>query len=392
MKKLVLLLLAIMMLALSACGEAYARFSQASYSHLSFDDALFAFMPRNENYIVSPFSLRMALALAANGAEGETLSEILMALGIDDLDAHNAAAAATIESALNNQLVGFSIANSIWLIEDMFPGGGIAFSRDFERIVSEFFCGAAETINASDGAERVNAWVYEQTRGRIEDVVDDSSIEDALALIVSAIYFRGDWYSQFNASKTDYAIFTDRGGEEHSLSFMRQTGSFSFYSGEDFSMLAKPYADTSIRMYFVLSNTDERPLFGDLVSAIDSMQTTEVNFRLPRFTTENRHDNLLAFLRSVGMDEAFDDSRADFTGMFTEVPGGHNTHISDVLQKTFIQVDEDGTEAAAVTVVEFSILAEFQAVRFTLNRPFIYFIRNDATGDILFIGEFAFAG
>ena len=378
-----------------ALNQPAAPIEAIPFSHSSdFETALFDAMPTDENYMISPFSLRMALVMAANGADGETQAEILAALGIDDLDAFNRAAAAFIASSNANELVEFNIANSIWLNEDFFGCDEFGFSEDYKRVIADYFAGIAERVNAQDGADIVNAWISEQTRDRINDVVREDVFDvdsDVIALLVNAIYFNGNWAVPFDTDLTSDDIFTDRNGVESTIPFMVQTGRFSFYENDYFKMLAKSYEDENIRMYFVLPKVDERLPFYMFENAIDNMQRRDVKLRLPRFTTESLHDNLVDILQDMGIQKAFD-SDADFLNMFTEIPFGLSIFIGDILQKTFIEVDEEGTEAAAATVIEMVPESEPPPpIPFYCDRPFIYFIRDDATNNILFMGEFAFA-
>ena len=365
-------------------------------NHASFESALFSAMPDEENYMISPFSLRMALAMAANGARGITQTEILAALDINNLDAFNQAAAAFIAYSNANELVEFNIANSIWLNEDFFDCGTVDFSDTFKYIIANYFAGAAERVNARSGVDIINSWISYQTRDKINNVVcEDAFGEDSetLAMLVNAIYFKGGWASPFDPDRTNDGIFTDRNNVESSIPFMEQTGWFSYYGNDYFQMLAKPYEDNDIRMYFILPRGNGRLCFTMFENAVDNLHYSEIRLRLPRFTTEFLHDNLTEILQDMGVQLAFERFGADFSDMFTELPPGWNAFIGGILQKTFIEVNEEGTEAAAVTIIDIDA-AESEPcppIPFYLDRPFIYFIRNDATGDILFIGEFAFA-
>lgn len=367
----------------------------------SFETALFNAMPTDENYMVSPFSLRMALAMAANGASGVTQAEILAALDIDDLGMFNLAAAEFIANANENEGVEFNIANSIWFNEDFLGDYEIGFSEDYKRIITSYFAGAAERVSAENGADIINNWISEQTMGRINDIIDEDLFSDIydMAVLVNAIYFNGLWANPFDLALTRDDIFTDRNGVESSIPFMMQTRYFSLYENNYFRMLAKPYEDDNIRMYLVLPKVEERLPFSMFEDAIGSMTMHDVRLRLPRFEKEFLHDNLVEILQEMGIRKAFEEGHFDFWDMiYPTYASGYPiaVWIDDVVQKTFIEVDEEGTEAAAVTVVY--MVAEVLSYRpspppipFYCDRPFIYFIRNDATGDILFMGEFAFA-
>jgi len=360
----------------------------------TFETQLFNAMPVDQNYMISPFSLRMALAMAASGASDVTREEILTALGIVDLGEFNQAAMDFIATSNANELVEINIANSIWFNHDFFGMDELDFSDEFRDIIVNYFAGVAPRINNTNGADIVNNWISYQTRDRINDVVTHDVVADSLALLVNAIYFKGDWATPFDKFDTMPDIFTDRDGIETSIDFMNKTRLFDFFENNYFQMLAKPYVDRNIRMYFVLPRTSERLPFNAFEDAIDYMNSTLVEFRVPHFRTESMHDNLVQIMQSMGMQRAFCDSTAEFFDMFTELPTSWPAYISDILQKTFIQIDEEGTEAAAVTVVSLrpqSLITHYPPpIQFFCDRPFIYFIRNDDTGDILFMGEFAF--
>ena len=368
----------------------------------NFETQLFVVMPTNENYMISPFSLRMALAMAANGATADSVSrsELLAALDIDDLDEFNRAASEFITTSNANEEVEFNIANSIWFNEDRFPGVEIGFRGSYERIIRDYFAGIAENVTAETAADIINSWISEQTRNRINDVVAEEMFgEDSeiIAVLVNAIYFKGDWANPFNENATRDEIFTDRNGIETMIPMMNMTRFFSYYENEYFQMLAKPYEDENIRMYFVLPRGDERLPFSMFEDAIGNMGHRDVRFRLPRFRTEFLHDNLVEILQGMGVERAFEVGHFDFWDMvYPTYVGGEPlwVWIEEILQKTFIEVDEEGTEAAAATAIFMGARAASippPPIDFICDRPFIYFIRNDVTGDILFMGEFAFA-
>ncbi|MCL2189424.1 MAG: hypothetical protein FWC16_10950 [Defluviitaleaceae bacterium] len=361
----------------------------------TFETNLLHAMPTDVNYMISPFSLRMALAMAANGAEGETLAQILTVLDIACLTQFNADIRAFIESAITNELVEINVANSIWLNHDFFDCHTIDFDLPFYETISHYFHGTAQRVNNSNGADKINAWVQAQTHGRIRDIIDETAVEENLAFLVNAIHFLGDWAHAFNLENTQPRIFTDRLGEEIYTDMMEKTRHFSFYANEYFQMMAKPYTDPHIRMYLVLPTGDELPLFSDLQAAIPRMSYELIRLRLPRFTTRSLFTNLVEILQAMGITCAFHYTTAEFIPMFTDLPTDYYAYINNILQKTFIEVNEEGTEAAAVTAVVMVAAPVSACVSplprpFFCDRPFLYFIRNDVTGDILFMGEFAF--
>jgi len=364
---------------------------------VNFDVSLLQYMPTDKNYMLSPFSLKMALAMAANGADGATKNEMLSVLGIDDLAQFNSAAKDFIENSNKNEAVSFNIANSIWLNSDYYKDDALDFSDTYKGTVSDYFLGTADKINNANGAKTINDWVSNETMGKIENVINDDMVKDCLSFLVNTIYFKGDWASPFAAEATYERIFNDRNGNEKTTAFMHQTGYYSYYEDTNISMLAKPYKDENIKMYFVLPNPAksaqkvhymEPYMFDD---AINNMESVRVNFSVPKFKTEYLHENLIEILQEMGINTAFNPNLADFLGMYSKKPN-ENIYIKLILQKTFIEVDEKGTEAAAATVIGGGAGSAQppKTIDFTCDRPFTYFIRNDATGDILFIGEYAF--
>lgn len=364
----------------------------------TFEAALFKAMPADRNYMISPLSLRMALAMAANGAEGLSRQELLAALDIDDLNAFNQWAANFIAYFNANEEMELNIANSVWLNEDLFDCICLDFSNTYRQIISRYFNGAARTINAQNGVDIINAWVSEQTRDRINDIIREDIFDEEseiLALLINAVYFKGGWLMPFNSDLTRDGIFTNRTGYESVIPFMYQTAWFAYYENDYFKMLAKPYEDLSIRMYFVLPKTTEILSFNMFEKAIPNMTRENVALRLPRFQTESFHDNLVEILKNMGVNRAFEERHYDFVGYNNMIYSPNLpiwVWIADVYQKTFIEVDELGTEAAAVTVVEMAAATMIPPppIPFYCDRPFIYFIRSDTTGDVLFMGEFAF--
>lgn len=370
------------------------------YSPASFDFDLLAQMPRDENYMISPISLKLALAMAANGADGETKREILDVLGISDLTQFNEEVKAYIESCNNNELVEFNIANSIWYNTDYYQSQGLglggeagSFSDEFARLIKTYYYGVAETITNASGKKTVNDWIAEQTNGKITDVVTDKTVMNSLALLVNAIYFKGDWQNPFKAESTRDAVFTDRSGAETTTAFMNDTGSYSYSETDSLQMLAKPYKDTGVRMYFILPKEEAALSQAMFDEALNNMGTEYVRFSVPKFKTEYLHGNLKEIMQGFGVKTAFKYPDADFWGMFEDIRPDMPVVISDVIQKTFIEVDEKGTEAAAVTVIDMAPTSAIKPdpVEFICDRPFTYIIRDDSTGTILFMGEYAFA-
>ena len=357
----------------------------------TFESKLLSAMPKDQNYMISPFSLKMALAMAANGANGQTRDEILNVLDIADLEQFNIAAEAFIANENANAKVEFNVANSIWNNTDFFKDPTFNFADEYKQTIADHFHGIAGDIDNASGAKTVNDWIALQTNDKIRDVLTDDNIKNTASALVNTIYFKGAWASNFNVEATRDDIFTNRNGKQDTTAFMRQTAYYRYYENAGFQMLAKPYLDTNIRMYIILPKGEDIVL-PNLDETIAKMTSENVFLQLPKFKTESMHQNLVDVLMGMGVQAAFDGNRADFSGMYTKM--SPNMSISSILQKTFIEVNEAGTEAAAATVVMMAPTGAYlqppEPIPFNCNRPFLYLIRNDATGDILFMGEYAF--
>jgi serpin B len=357
----------------------------------SFEFSLLQSMPKEKNYVLSPLSLEMALVMAANGANGETQREILDVLGIVDLEQFNKSSKDFIANSNKNEEVVFNIANSIWHNSDFYKDNELDFSDTYKGIIKECFLGTANKINNANGAKTVNNWISKETKDKIRNVITDEIVKDCLSFLVNTIYFKGDWDVPFAAEATMDDSFTDRNGNRKTTAFMNYWANYGYYENDDFQMLAKPYKDNRIQMYFILPKSEKVLTKNAFETAIARMEIEYVRFSLPKFKTEYLHKNLIDILKSMGIQTAFDQDEADFLNMYSKKPI-NNIYVNSILQKTFIEVNEKGTEAAAAT----AIMAgggggiPSDVFDFKCDRPFTYFIRNDATGDILFVGEYAF--
>jgi serpin B len=356
----------------------------------TFSSKLQEAMPKDVNYMISPFSLKMALAIAANGSDGTTRKEILDAVGISDLDKFNADSKKFIESINRVSDVQYNVANSIWHNSDYFNDPELGFSERYKKIVSEYYGGVADEITDSDGAEKINSWISAQTKEKITQVIDSQAVKESLSFLVNTIYFKGDWSYPFLAERTREATFTDRAGGKKTTLFMNQTRLYQYYENNDFQMISMPYKDGRTSMHIILPKPGKTAAISDAENSLKSMTLKNVSVSVPKFKTEIQHNNLAQVMKGLGVSAAFDPDKADFRNMYSKSPE-KDPYIGAILQKTFIEVDEKGTEAAAATVIGMmtsSYAAEI--IEFNCDRPFLYLIKNDAADDVLFMGEYAF--
>lgn len=348
------------------------------------------FMPDDKNYMVSPFSLKMAMSLAANGADGTTKDEILTAFGIDNLDSYNTAAKELIERYEGTSSVKLNVANSIWLNKDV-AGKDIKFTDEYKKLVSEYYKGTASEEDAKNIAMKINSWVEKKTNNKIKNLLPEGDAK-FLSVLVNTIYFKGEWAEQFEEYATKEEDFTDRNGKVEKTDFMHKTERYRFYEDENMKMVRVPYKGGKTAMYLVLPTNEDKM---DIATALDNMNSYEIRLSFPKFKTEYSL-SFKEILKHIGIEKAFEKWEAEFDEvMFKGVKEGENVYVDDVLQKTFIEVDENGTEAAAATAVIMneatSIGPSMEEIKeFKADRPFIYFIRDDVTHEVLFIGEYAF--
>ena len=371
----------------------------------SFADALVRELDAEGNWSVSPYSIRLCLAMLANGAKGETQQELLNALSIDDLDAFNQSVKELLETYDSYaRIMSLETANSLWLNQSQLGGEG-EFLPDYVRGMDEFFRAAVEEVTNADSVERVNAWVSEKTHGKIPTILTEDNREFVTAL-VNAVYFKAAWENEFNEERTDKADFTNADGTTGTVDMMHQTDGFGYYATPGIEALEMPYKnyavdnevgdnweyfrDADFSMYLVKADNTL-----DVQNFLDNAEFTygDVNVSVPKFKVEYSAA-LDEALQALGVRTVYDPENADLTAMLdpSSLPGQQH-FLDTVLHKTYIAVDEKGTEAAAVTAAMTGEGAAMpsrpEMVRtFTADSPFWFVIRDNAKGEILFTGRY----
>ena len=354
-----------------------------------------------ENLICSPLSLQYAIAMAANGASGETLQEIIDFLGYGEegIDALNEYSKTLLEQLPAVDLdVTLKVTDAL-LVNDDFP-----LLPSFKKTVEESFYAAVDNMDFSDPqqiAARINEWAKRNTNGFIDKVIEPSEISaDAVAYIMNALYFKAKWagdeYSpMFREEGTKSENFTLNDGKTIKAAMMRNTRYHEYAEMDGYKVLVLPYANRKFNMYILLP--DENNIEG----LIEKLQTSswtdilanlkqdaEVHVKLPKFNIENKH-NLNDALNGLGVRKAFEPASAEFKGMFTP-KDDYYYWISKVIQKSRISVSEWGTEAGSVTVVEMDGATDAgpgpKEVFFYADHPFVFIIGEETSGTILFEG------
>jgi len=372
----------------------------------SFDEAVnhFAFNlyrefyndPQNAgNIFNSPYSIFTALAMTYEGAKGVTAEEMASVLGIEQDNASFHEYMQALYRYLNeNSKYNISTANALW------PDTHYTLLQKYIHVIETYYGGNVSNVDYSNpeaAAKKINNWVENQTNNLIKDLVPASAIDPVYTklILTNAIYFKGTWMVQFDKSNTTDRQFTTSSGETLDVETMKLVNTenrFNYTETQDLQILELPYNGNEISMMIFLpkegSNLSEIINNMDNNSyseIIDKMTKREVDIYLPKFTIKTPLYKLNDYLINLGMPTAFS-GFANFSGL----DGIGGLFISHVLHKAFIEVNEEGTEAAAATAVIMRLNASSggsSRVVFDCNHPFFFTIHHKETGTILFMGE-----
>ncbi|MEM2913559.1 MAG: serpin family protein [Candidatus Bathyarchaeia archaeon] len=360
------------------------KFAFNIFKELSIED-------RERNIFISPLSISIALAMTFNGAEGATKDAMARVLqfGNMNLEEINHGFLNLIESLENvDENVQLIISDSIW-IRDIFKP---YVKQDFLQRVREYFESDVFIRDFGDPQtpDEINAWIRNETSGKIDKMVDQIDPELVMFLI-NAVFFKGEWLTSFNETATRKDDFYLSDGSTVKVDMMSTRGNFSYYEGENFRAVRLPYGGDKIVMYVFLPNRNvtlesfidslSPEVWQNYVSKFRLIEGLEVKF--PKFKLEYGVKRLNDVLEKLGMEIAFDPSHADFRGIAQA-----DLFIEFVDHKAVIEVNEKGTVAAAATTVGVSLTSvPTPKPAFIVDRPFFFVIREDRSGTILFIGK-----
>lgn len=344
---------------------------------------------KDKNVFISPLSISLALGMTYNGASADTEKAMRETLELGNLTNQeiNESYQSLIELLIGlDPKVRFQIANSIWYRE------GFPFEDDFINLNKMYFNAKVRGLNFDDpnAPSIINQWVNENTNGKIKEIVGETARETVMFLI-NAIYFKGAWTYKFDEKLTKDDLFTLPDGSKKSCKMMTQEGNFKYFENQDFQAIDLPYGDGKFSMIILLPSLQKN--IDSLIAEfnqenwskwINSFSEHKLTLELPKFTLEYEI-TLNDILKAQGMRIAFEPYNADFTRMYKEEEISENLYISKVKHKTFVEVNEEGTEAAAVTSVEIGITSLGLFMR--VDRPFIFAIREKHSQTILFIGK-----
>lgn len=372
-----------------------------------FDNQLVEYLKQagreNENFTVSPLSFKAALAMAALGADGETQTQLLTAMGFRNADELRAWYATVLDGVkdFENQMdelmsdaylynmdasgstdsnatrtAAYRVVNSIWSNLDL-PG---EFRQSFVDDVANTCQAEAKSAEAKELARVVNAWVNEQTNGLIPSILDDLTAAESSAILVNALYLKSGWENSFH--KLGDKDFTTRSGEKVQKPFMVQEAHLNYYKDDQTQLVSVPLQG-GVSMVFVLGDDS------GLADKLSKAENKLVEVTVPMFDVETSLDQseLVNYLKLMGCDRMFSDQNAEFGPMYTEP-----LYVGDIIQKAKVHIDEEGLEAAAVTaILMVAGCAEPEPETpeiFCADRPFsFYVVKNGEAPELLFWGQ-----
>ncbi|XP_043300208.1 serpin B3-like [Cervus canadensis] len=363
---------------------------------------------KKENIFYSPFSISSALAMTYLGARENTASEMQKVLHFSEITANTNGGATKdpvekpgnvhhhfqkllTELKKSTDAYELSVANRLYGRKD-FP-----FLQEYMDNVQKYYLASVESADFVSAAEEsrkmINSWVESQTNGRIEDLFPQNSLSGSVLILVNAVYFKGQWQEEFKKENTVQEKFWLNKDTSKPVQMMKQTNRFNFVSLEDVQakILEIPYKGGELSMMVLLPNevdglqeVEDQLTAEKLIAWMSpqNMGTRQVDLYLPRFKMEDSYE-LVPTLKALGMVDAFRDRVADFSGMTER----RDLVVSTVVHKSFVEVTEEGTEAAAATGVGVALTSAPFHESFRCDHPFLFLIKHIKTNSILFWGR-----
>jgi len=340
----------------------------------------------NKNVFFSPYSIFVALSMAYEGARGNTADQMYSILNILQNDSATRGSFGRLYNLLNQNKEGYNIstANAFWAQQN-YP-----FLPNYINILESYYMAEANELDFSNNVEAariINNWIENHTNNKIKNMIDPGALSEFTRLVLTnAIYFKGLWANQFNPENTHKADFkiTQNTTTEVDMMSLSDT-KFNYTETDDLQIIKLPYKGNNLSMIIILPKENNISIAEselnavNLTSWINSLKETEINVNIPKFKIETEY-NLNDVLKKMGMTDAFSVA-ADFSGM----DGTKDLYISDVVHKAFVEVNEEGTEAAAATGVIMTLKAVLYS--FNADHPFVFLIQHEETGAILFMGK-----
>lgn len=342
------------------------------------------------NIFFSPYSIFVALSMAYEGASGNTAVEMQNILNILQNNSVTQSSFGRIYNLLNQNQNGYTIntANAFWTHQDY------QFLDSYLKLLENYYMAEANELDFSknvEAAEIINTWIEEQTNDKIKDMIKSDMLSDLTKLVLTnAIYFKGLWEKQFDPDdtyETDFKISNDQTVKTDMMSYTADDSTFNYTETEELQILELQYIGNDLSMIILLpkenniSNAESALNAKNLTNWRNGLEENEIIVKIPKFKFETEY-TLNDVLIKMGIIDAFNPGAADFSKM----DGTRDLFISKVLHKAFIEVNEEGTEAAAATAIIMD-LSVAMTTEFNADHPFIFLIQHEETGAVLFMGK-----
>ena len=346
----------------------------------------------HDNIFYSPTSIYTAFSVLYEGARADTAAQMESVFGFDpDAEArHNATARLMAAANHDDQYATLDLANALWIADWFVP------YESYLDVARDTYLAGARVVDftdESDSVDRINRWASDNTNGKIDKVLAPGDVDDLTAMVINnAIYFKGTWATQFPEEDTRESDFWLSESESVKADFMNVQGMFNYTRSDGVQVLKMPYKGDKLSMLAVLP--DDRNGIGALEESItaDAIEEwnrnlfpAEITVSVPKFEVRTKY-GLNDHLTSLGMPDAFDRYNADLSGIASIE--SENLYVAKAVQDAYVKVNEEGTEAAAVTTIIVTLdSASLPPPRFVADHPFLFIIQDDASGTILFMGR-----
>ncbi len=348
----------------------------------------------SDNVVLSPLSASIALSMLANGAAEETRQEIVDGLGFTGVDM-------TMVNEYNRLLLNalpdldnlgiMSIANSLWL-NSGYKSSGFEVYESYKNELTSNYDAMVLAYDFAEGPGNINKWASDMTNGLIKDILKELNPDSQMAL-ANALYFRGKWEDEFRKNNTRKEKFTNMNGISVDVEMMKNNIYAKYVSGEKYAIAELPYGNGAFCFQVILpcenATLDEciNGLSGEeWMNSQNEMTSRALEIQLPKFRIE-MNNSIMGILNSMGIKTLFSPKYADFSNMSKD-----DSYVTDIQQATYFSVDEEGSEAAAVTIIGADVDAgegnqNPEYIPFHVTRPFLFVLKETSTNSILFIGK-----
>jgi serpin B len=364
---------------LSSLVDSLNKFSFEFYQKISEN--------KEDNIFFSPYSIFVALSMAYEGAHGNTATQMYNILNFLQNDSETQGSFGKIYNLLNQKQEGYRIstANAFW-IQQNYP-----FLTEYISLLQNYYMAEANELDFSknvEAARTINTWIENQTNGKIKDMIDPGALSVFTRLVLTnAIYFKGLWENPFDSKYTTKIDFNVDSSKTVKVDMMSLSNCiFNYTETDDLQILKMPYEGDDLSMLVILPKENNISIADSSLNTLNiedwnsRFDEIKINIDIPKFKFKTEY-NLNSVLTKMGMVDAFSEIDADFSGM----DGTKSLFISDILHKAFVEVNEEGTEAAAATAV--ILTTSVVTNTFNADHPFVFLIQHEETGAILFMGK-----